>query len=145
MRTLKKLVELQSAAAGRPASRIESGAAALAKHLEKLVDQGSEPAPLHRRKGTMMKKPAKSSVEVSTSTYRSAHGAEPRGPGHWGFVMGKLDYSFVDELDAQGRPVVFFPTAPSGMFSSNIPFAMAKKFAVAEAQRRGLRLISVAS
>lgn len=92
----------------------------------------------------MMKKPAKVSVEVSTRTYRSTHGAEPRGAGHWGFIMGKLDYDFVDELDSKGRPVIYFPAAPSGMASTNMPFAMAKKFAVAEAQRRGLRLVSVA-
>ncbi len=83
-------------------------------------------------------------IEVSTRTYVMSHGAAPRGRGHWAFVMGKLDYEFCDEVDSKGRSVVFYPTVPSGMSSGNMPFAMAKKLAIAEAHRRGLRLVAVA-
>lgn len=89
-------------------------------------------------------KSRRTSVEVSTDTYRWSHGADPRGRGRWGFIMGKLDYDFADEVDEKGRLVVYYPTAPSGMASADLPFAMAKKFAIAEAQRRGVVLVSVA-
>lgn len=78
------------------------------------------------------------SVRFDTSAYRSSHGAEPRGRGSWGFVMGKLDYELVDEKDAQGRARLWF--APGSM-----TFGEAKKLARAEARARGVSLVGVAS
>lgn len=77
-------------------------------------------------------------VEVSTAAYRRSHGAEPRGRGGWMFVMGKEDYDYLDEVDAQGRKVVW--SVPHGM-----SFGEAKKAAVAEARRRGISLVGVCS
>lgn len=78
-----------------------------------------------------------SSIRIDDSAYRSSHGAAPRGRGSWAFVMGKSDYSFVDEKDAQGRAVVWF--APGALL-----FGQAKKLALAEARSRGVSLIGVA-
>lgn len=76
-------------------------------------------------------------IEFDTSVYRRTHGAAPRGSGTWAFVMGKVDYSFVDEKDAQGRPLVYF--APGG-----VAFGYAKNLARQEAKRRGVSLVGVA-
>ncbi len=78
----------------------------------------------------------KKTVTFCTRAYRRSHGAEPRGAGMWAFVMGKSDYSFVDEKDAAGRNLVWF--APCSM-----SFALAKKLATGEAKSRGVELVGV--
>lgn len=73
-------------------------------------------------------------VEVDTSWYRRMHGAEPRGRGNWVFVIGKRSYEHSDDRalyrPAQGHP-------------GGIPYASAKKHAIAEAKRRHLSLVVV--
>ena len=84
-----------------------------------------------------MKKDTKKIVVVDATIYRQCHGASPRGVGNWSFVMGQLGYDRVDEVDDEGRKVVW--SAPS-----QLTFGEAKKLAVAEAVRRGVALVGVA-
>lgn len=75
-------------------------------------------------------------IKIDSSVYRRTHGAEPRGRGSWAFVMGATDYEFVDQKDAQGRPLVWFAPA-------SLTFSEAKKAAIAEAKNRGVTVVGV--
>lgn len=108
------------------------------------VARGVDGAPLtcsQARAQLSATKPAK--VEIDTSVYRSNHGVQPRGRGSWAFVMGREDYKTNDEIDDEGRPLVWWARSADGQTS--MPFTDAKKLAVAEAQRRGVTLVGVAS
>ena len=70
-------------------------------------------------------------VEVSTVDFEFAHGRTPRGRGTWAFTFDQRHYR--DVLSAE----VFWSTP--GTYSE------AKRQAVAEAQRRGARVVYVQS
>jgi hypothetical protein len=75
-------------------------------------------------------------VRVSTRAYRSSHGAEPRGRGYWMFVFGKEDYDLAEEA-----VICPIPMGANGMPT----FGEAKRWAKAEAARRGVDLVGVCS
>jgi hypothetical protein len=70
------------------------------------------------------------SVYFYLTGYIFAHGRKPRGYGSWAFVFGKKDYDNVDEVS--------WAPAPS-------TFSAAKKWAYAEAIKRGVDLVGVCS
>lgn len=68
------------------------------------------------------------SVFVDSTEYRLAHGKEPRGMGGWMFFFDREQ----DVMKAWSAP-------------ANSSYGEAKKAAVAEAKRRGARIVRVGS
>jgi hypothetical protein len=95
-----------------------------------LMQPGSKPRP-RRRAG----------VEVDTSDYRRTHGAEPRGFFNWKFVIGAREYTYGDESDLY-RPAESRGAQKAGR--TGLSYARAKKYAIAEAKRRGATIVGVA-
>jgi hypothetical protein len=81
-------------------------------------------------------------VEVDTGAYRRNHGSEPKGFANWTFVIGKSSYDRSDD------PAIYRPAQERGAHKGGLvglPYSKAKEYAIAEAKRRGMLVVGVAS
>ncbi len=86
--------------------------------------------------------PRGAKIEIDTSSYRRNHGSEPKGFGDWTFVIGKRDYDRSDD------PAIYRPAQERGARKSGVtglPYSKAKEYAIAEAKRRRMLVVGVAS
>ena len=86
--------------------------------------------------------PKGSKIEVDTSAYQMNHGSPPKGFANWTFLIGKRSY------DRSNDPAIYKPAQERGAHKGGLvglPYSKAKEYAIAEAKRRGMLVVGVAS